>query len=193
VAGALLLVVAVVALLVTVLAQLNPWRLVGLSQDFGDPFVDAFAAMACLLVGFWLAAPVRNSATQRVRARMRALLLVLTGLSGLLVPLSLQQAWFRYEPQVVARDPHSDRVLAQIGVHQGIELHIFAGTGFLARDLGNFGSPCGLSVVASFGDPGRIVIATVYGDYTLAYDQASGEPIDHVPASCTVSAPARSR
>ncbi len=184
--GALLLTIALVALAVTVLAQVNPWRLVGLTEYVGDPFLGAFVTLACLLVGSWLALPVRNEAVQRGRARLRLVLLVLTGLSGLLVPLSAQQGWFQYDPLVIARDPHSTRVLAQVGVHGGVELHIYAGTGFFARDLGNFGSPCGLSVVATFGGPGTVLVQTVYGDYRLAYDETSGAPIDHVPSSCTV-------
>jgi hypothetical protein len=175
----------VAAAAVAVLGTWNPWDLVVLRQNAGDPVLDLFVLLLLALIASWLASPITSEAAQRWRLLLRAWLIGLTVFVGLasLVTWGLQA--FRYDPQVLARSPDGQRSVALIEVLRDRQLHAYAGSGLATRDMGNLGSPCGLTITARFTGPDQVRVETDYGTFDLSLDPATGRPVKGMGPTCS--------
>lgn len=186
-AGLVLAVLALLLLIMGVLGAFDLGHLVVLRRYFGNPFTTAFLVLLCATAALWLALPVRSEADDRGRARARVWLIVVT-VVALLVGLFVHGRWYVYDPQVLAHAPSGDLVVAKVRVAPADEsgafhVHLFRGTGLLARDLGDFGAPCG-DFQARFEASDRILVTSVYGDFHLRFDPATGAPLDTIGPRC---------
>ncbi len=186
--GALLCaLIAAVVLVLGVLGVADFGRLVVLRTFFSDPFSALFLVLILTLAAVWLGMPVRSEADDRGRARTRIVLIVFTVLS-LLATLFVRGHWFVYDPEIVAHAPAGDRVVAKVRQaasddSRAYHVHLFSGTGLGAKDLGDFGAPCG-DFKASFAAADELLVTSVYGDFHLHFDPATGAPRDHIGISC---------
>ena len=185
--GGLALLIAVALLVATVAAVADIGHLVTLRTRFSNPFLNAFVILLLAVAGSWLLLPVHSEADNRGRSRLRVVLIVFTVLS-LLVALFVRGHWFVYDPEVVAHAPSGPRVVAKVrvadpGTSRAYHVHLFSGTGLTARDLGDFGAPCG-DFTATFEGPDQILVKSVYGDFHLRFDPDTGAPLDHIGLSC---------
>jgi hypothetical protein len=64
-------------------------------------------------------------------------------------------------------------------------VHIFSGSGLDARDLGDFGTPCGLfDNLRPASSADTILVYTADHHYRLRFDPGTGASIDHIDRSC---------
>jgi hypothetical protein len=129
--------------------------------------------------------PVRNSAVQRVRPLIRFALITLAAVSFVGAGLTHGFAIFTYRPTVVATSPDAMRRVALINVGPYQELHIWAGTGLSAKDVGNLGPPCEFNT-AKFTSDNEVLVSTSFGDYDIHLDPATGAPLNGLTHTCTV-------
>jgi hypothetical protein len=183
--GLLAVVLAPLALALTVLGTWNPWSSVLLRDRAGDPVVGAFVVLFLLLLAHWLGKPVKSEADQHGRLVLRMWLIAVTVFAGLCALTSWGLEIFRYQPSVVATSSDGQRSVALVQVFQATQLHSFSGTGIGQRDRGSFGEPCGGRLVVRFVTSSDIQIVTDYGTFQLITDPATGAPVKGLPRTCS--------
>jgi succinate dehydrogenase hydrophobic anchor subunit len=181
----LALVLAVLALALTVLGTWNPWSSVVLRERAGDPVVDAFVVLLLLLIAYWVGLRVVSEADQHGRLMRRMGLIALTVFVGICALTTWGLQVFRYQPTVVATSPDGQRSVALVGVFQATQLHSFVGSGLHRRDEGSFGEPCGGRLIVRFVAADDIQVETDYGTFHLRTDPATGAPLKGLPRTCS--------
>lgn len=181
-AGVLLFVLSVAALVLFVLGLWNPWRYVVLLRYFGSPALGVLvvAGLACL--ASWLAFPVRDESAQRGRSRFR-LVTALGAAVGLLC-WGVTGTLFTPKITVVGHSPEGDRTIAVVERgEENRQMHVWAGAGFFARDVGSIGKACG-DVTIQFISRDRVAVGTSYGDWQIDLDPATGAPLQVLGPRC---------
>jgi len=180
------LVAAVLAGATAVLFTLGAWNpsdLVVLWRYAGDPFRGAVLFFVLALAASWLLAPVRSEAAQAGRARWRIVFGI--GLALSLLALGLFGPLFTVDYRELARSPDGARTIAIYDPGTDLQhLHVWAGTGLGARDMGDLGKPCGATTV-SFRSRDLVHVSTSYGEFDLRLDPATGRPLDRLGPTCT--------
>jgi hypothetical protein len=182
VAGVLLVVAAVLAVVVFAAGAFNPWRIVALQRYFGNPPAGLVVVAALTLLGSWLLAPLRNEAAQSGRGRVRVVAVVALVL-GLLL-WGLLGRLFSLQSTVLARNAPADRAVAVFERGSDRHLHVLAGHGLTERDMGNLGIACG-EVTARFLGHDEVEVATSYGTWQFRLDPATGRPLDVLGERCS--------
>jgi hypothetical protein len=175
VAGSLVALAAVTALVLFALGFWNPWRLVVLRQHFANLWVGLAVAGVLSYVALWLLLPVRSEARQprRITARVTVVVLGVTGLLG----WGLFGQHFTYETTAMATSADGERTVVHV-THGGLrerELHVWQGTGLATREVGSLGQPCG-GVRVEFADRDVIRINQGFGDWQFHLEPATGQP-----------------
>jgi len=182
IAGAVVASLAAAALVVFVLGAWNPWDLVVLLRYFGNPLAGAVWVFGLSLAGVWLLTPVLNEATQGRRLWARFLLGASLLLS--LAVWGVAGSAFGGDYQVIAQSPDGSRRLVVRTAGEDHELRIWSGTGLAARDRGHLGLACG-NVVGAFTGNDRVHVASVYGEFDLRLDPATGKPENTMGPTCS--------
>jgi hypothetical protein len=182
VAGAVLIALAVLTLLLYVLGTWNPGDHVVLARYFGNPLVGAVVFFALAFVALWLLAPVRNEAAQGRRLALRVtcgILLVAAVIAWLLFgPI------FAAEYATAATSPSGQRTIAMVDPGTDDQrLRVWVGRGLGARDVGGLGRPCGMTTV-SFRGEDTVHVSTSYGEFDLRLDPATGRPLQTLGPTC---------
>jgi hypothetical protein len=172
-----------VMLVLAVFSVWNPLDLVVLWRYLGNPFRDAVLFFTLAVAASWLLRPVENEAVQRGRARWRIGLAV--GLVVSLIAWGLFHQFFVAEHRVVATSPDGTRraVLYDPGTDLQ-RLHVWVGSGLLARDFGDLGKPCGISTITFRGDD-VLHVATSYGEWDITLDADTGRPEARLGPTCS--------
>jgi hypothetical protein len=175
VAGSVVALAAVTALVLFVLGFANPWRLVVLRQHFANPWMGLTVVGALSYLTLWLLLPVRSEARQprRLVARVTVIVVGAVGLLG----WGLFGQHFTYETNVMATSADGERTVVFV-THGGLrerELHVWAGTGLATREVGSLGRPCG-GVRAEFADRDVIIINQGFGDWQFHLQPQTGQP-----------------
>jgi len=182
-AGVIVAVLAVVLAVLFVLGAWNPWRLVALQGNFGNPWFGLFVTAAMVYLALWLLAPVRNEAVQR-RGIAARVVTVVVGVIGLL-GWGMFGILFTAQTTELARSADGSRTLVVVARdtdnHQ--ELRVWAGSGWATREVGVLGRACG-SVTAQFAGTDAVELDTAYGSWRLALDPATGQPREVLGPRC---------
>src|SRR5262249_42926414 len=137
-----LAVVTIVVTMVYVAGIWNPWRLVILTEYFGNPTAGVVWVLAGTLASVWLLHPVVGEAAQHGRLMLRfglgAMLAVSLGCYGL-----LGAQFGGGEHSVLASSPDGQRKLILISRFDDRTLRIWSGSGLGLRDAGYLGIACG--------------------------------------------------
>ena len=181
-------VLAGVVLLLSVAGAGHVGHYVEAMKWFGNPVRDLLVIFALALVAVWVGLKVHSEVAHPGRVRARIVLIVLT-IAALLATVFISNQFFRFDARTVARQPGGPLRLADVtvGSHDGdakTELHMITGTGLGARDVGNFGTPCGMYQV-TFSGPGQITVVTSYDTIDLRFDPATGAPLKHLGTLCS--------
>lgn len=172
--GILLLGAAAAALVLFALGLVNPWRLVWLSRYFGNPPVGLAVVTGLAFFGSWLAFPVQNEAVHNRRIMFRIGTGIGTAIAGLL-------AWGFgpvFDPTItpMARSADGDRSVVLVErADRSRELHVWAGSGLLTRDVGVIGRACG-EVEIEFLSRDRFALTSSYGGWEIDLDPDTGSP-----------------
>lgn len=172
----------IAVLLLFALGAWNPWHLVVLSRYFGNPLLGVVVGSGLALAAVWLLTPVVSEAAQgrRLWARflLGAVLLVSLGAWGLF------GSHFSGDYRVVAESADGSRRLVMHTRIDDRELRIWSGTGLTARDRGLLGLACG-EVIGTFSGNDRIHVSSVYGEFDLTLDPATGAPTRTIGPTCS--------
>jgi hypothetical protein len=180
---------AVVALITVALAALfvagvvNPWRLVVLERQFGNPLFGIFVVAVGAYAALWLLTPVRNEAVQRARGqvRMAVAVVALLGLFG----WALFGRMFAADYEELTRSDDGTRAVALVTQLTDERQHarVWEGTGLLTRDAGEIGRACG-SVTARFISDDAVEIQAGYGPWRTDLDPETGAPLQVLGPQC---------
>jgi hypothetical protein len=182
--GWLVLVVAVLALAGVVAGLWNPGRYVVLERYFSDTLLGAVVVLVLFVLWSWLLLPVRAEAQQNSRIVLRSVLIVPLVLS--LIAFGLFHPRLVHTYRVVTQSPSGQLTVALRTSDGGEEreLRVWRGHGLTARDTGSLGRPCG-PFTATFRGEGSVHVSTVYGDFDLAIDPATGRPVTSIGPTCS--------
>ena len=190
--GLVLRVIGVIALVVAGLTAVlyglgtwNPWQLVFLEYRFGNPALGLLVTALALLVGSWLAVPIRSETRPRGRLAFRITAFVLTLLG--LFAYGLFGEHFKFDTRELAVSEDGQLRLAMVSdrdVPPGRQLKVWAGSGLGLREVGDLGKPCG-SVQARFIGNDQVELDTAYGTWVIELDPATGEPQQILGARCS--------
>jgi hypothetical protein len=184
VAGYLAVVLAVLTAAGFTVGTWNPWDYVRLQAYLGNPLLGAVIFFALVLLAVWLL-PVRAEALDNRRIGLRWGLIAPLALAGVAYLLAGRN--FANTTRVMAHSPSGHRTLAMVtgSGSPDAQLHVWAGDGWTARDLGDLGRPCGINVVVRFTDENSVHVSTLYGEFDLHLDPATGRPRDALSRDCT--------
>lgn len=172
--GDIAVVITALLLVLYVLGWWNPWNLVVLTHQFGNPMAGLFLVPVVAFIAFTLRWPVQNEARQRGRiaARVVAVALALAGLLG----WGILGQFFQYETSELAVSPDGSRKVVEVtnAWDNRRNMRVWDGRGLTARETGVLGLRCGGTVVFVTDD--LIQHSTGYGDWQLALDPDTGEP-----------------
>lgn len=182
--GWAVLVAALVAGVLFVLGAVNPWRLVVLEYQFGNPMLGLLVVPSALLLGWWLALPVTNEARQahRLAVRMALLAVSLIGLIG----WGLFGAHFSFHPEPAGRSPDGELTVVLVRDRDyppNQYVRIWRGSGLTAREVGDLGRGCG-RVRVRFHSPDQLRVRTAYGEWLLELDPETGQPRQVLAPRC---------
>lgn len=171
----------VVAVITGVLAALfiagavNPWHLVVLERQFGNPLFGVVVVVAGFSVAHWLLFPVHNAAVQRARGQIRTVAAVVALLA--LFGWALFGQLFTASFEELARSDDGSRAVALVtaATDERQQARVWVGTGLLTRDAGEIGRACG-SVTATFVDIDLVEIEAGYGPWRIDLDPETAEP-----------------
>jgi hypothetical protein len=181
--GWLLVVLAVLAIVAYTLGTWNPWRLVILEKDLSNPALGAVIFFALAFIASWVLAPVTNSAAQAGRLWLRFGLAI--ALIAALVALGVLSPLFSHQYTEASRSPRGTRAIAFVNKDRDDQqLRVWIGRGLRQRDVGALGHPCGDASVQFRGED-VVHVSTVYGDFDLRLDPASGKPLDVLGPTCS--------
>lgn len=156
-----------------------------LRTHFGDPALGALAFLALSIPLLMLLSPVQNEVTQYKRTRVRTIQVVATFLALIVWGFVQGLPYFDYSPQVIGHSPDGTRSAALLPDGSSKDLHILAGKGLSAKDVGNAGLTCGEDVIVTFAsDNSSVKVQTDFGTYTINLDKATGRPLDKLPSHC---------
>lgn len=156
-----------------------------LRTHFGDPALGVFAFLALSIPLLMLVTPVQNEVTQYWRSRVRTIQVIVAFLALIVWGFVQGLPYFDYSPQIVAHSPDGTRSAALVAAGSSKDLHILAGKGLSAKDVGDAGLTCGDDVIVTFAaDNSSVKVETEFGTYTIHLDKATGRPLDQLPAQC---------
>jgi hypothetical protein len=160
----------------------NPWRLVILADYFGNPTAGIVWVLASTLVSVWVLGPVVSEAAQHRRVMVRfglgAMLALSIGCFGL-----FGAQFGDGEHRVVATSPDGQRKLVLVSRFDDRTLRIWSGTGLGVRDAGYLGLACG-AVTGRFDGRDKVHVSSLYGEFDLRLEPATGRPIDTIGPTC---------
>lgn len=183
--GWLLTVVALLIIAAFTVGVWNPGRYVVLQKYFGDPFTGAVLATVLLVVASWLLLPVRAEADQGRRVILRWTLIIAVVAS--IIGYAYAHPLFVYDMREVATSPDDRLTIALVtpkGDQDLRQLRVWQGSGLTRRDLGGLGRPCGPLVKVTFTDNRSVHVSSVYGDFDLHLDPATGRPLNSIGPTC---------
>jgi len=123
--------------------------------------------------------------TQYWRTRIRTIQVIVTFLALIVWGFVQGLPYFDYSPKIIAHSPDGTRSAALLDAGSSKDLHILAGKGLSAKDVGNAGLTCGEDVIVTFAaDNSSIKVQTDFGTYTINLDKATGRPLDQLPSQC---------
>lgn len=178
------LIAALVTAVLFGLGLVNPWRLVVLEYQFGNPMLGLLVVPPMALVGMWLALPVVNEATQAYRLGLRLLLMVLS-LVGV-IGWGVFGAHFSFEPRVAAQSPNGKFTVVLVkdrDIPPNQYVRIWHGSGLTAREVADLGRGCG-TVKVRFRSAHQLEVSTAYGDWVVQLDPDTGEPRQRLGQRC---------
>jgi succinate dehydrogenase hydrophobic anchor subunit len=186
--GIVALVFAVLAVAFAVLSFYgvwNPRHYVTLLMYFNNPVGDGTVLLILLLVAYWCALPIRNSAIDRRRSIVRSTAIIVIIISIFVLTFTYAIGIWRYRPSILGT-PRDGRSLAVVSVFRGTEIHVLIGTGLARRDVGNLGSACGLpsDMDAEWINANEVKITTAYNTYDVLLNPKTGVPLQHFGATC---------
>lgn len=161
----------------------NPWRLVVLDRQFGNPFFGAFVVATGAYVALLLLAPVRNEAVQRGRGQLR-MSVAAVGLLALF-GWGLFGRLFSADYEELARSDDGSRAVALVtpATDERQRARVWTGSGLLMRDAGEIGRACG-SVTATFISIDQVEIEAGYGPWRIDLDPETGAPLQVLGTAC---------
>jgi succinate dehydrogenase hydrophobic anchor subunit len=177
---AVVLMVAVIAAFVLGAGSDN----VFLHQYFGNPALGAFLALALSIIVFMMLAPVQSEASQYRRSRFRTVQVIVTFLALIVYGFTFGLGVFDYKPTVVQHSADGTRSAATFRVGPSKHLHVLAGKGLSARDVGDVGLVCGENVDVKFDTDSLMTVETDFGTYKINLDPATGRPLNQFPSTC---------
>jgi hypothetical protein len=183
--GTVLLVAAAVAAVLFTLGAWNPWQLVFLKYRFGNPALGLLLVALAVLVGSWLALPVRSETRPHGRIAVRVIAFVLSVIA--LFGFGLFGEHFRFDVEEVASSGDGQRRVALVSDRDTPperRLKIWDGSGLAAREVGDIGDPCGVPRVR-FITNDQIELDTSYGSWVIDLDPATGEPRQMLAPRCS--------
>lgn len=183
VAGIAVAVLTVALAVLFVAGVANPWRLVVLERQFGNPLFGAFVVVAGVYIALLLLAPVRNEAVQRGRGQVR-MAVVVVGLLALF-GWALFGRLFAAEYVEVARSGDGSRAVVVVTPATDERQHarVWEGSGLSARDAGEIGRVCG-AVTATFVSNDLVEIEAGYGPWRIELDPGTGAPQQTLGPRC---------
>jgi hypothetical protein len=183
--GVVALLAAVLALVLWGLGLVNPWGFTVLTYTFGQPGVGLLIAAVLVFVAVRLLAPVRSEAAHQSRARVQ-IAAVIAAAVGLICWGCGSSVLNPGATTVLARSADGDRAVVLVEYSQdNRELHVWAGSGLGERDVGVLGLACGQGIEARFLDPGEVEVETVYGNFRVRLDPATGAPLESMGDTCS--------
>ena len=184
--GVVLLLIGVLVLATYIWTSLSGEK-VFLKSHFGALPSGVFVLLVFVLLGYIAAFPVKTSAAQRRRSRVRTTIIVVMCVSGIVAVFFHALGVFKYQPMIVATSPSGARQAALIDGYDGLTVRIFVGTGLSKREVGNVGKVCGLIATEkiTFGSDDSLNVSTPYNDYVIPLDPSTGAPLKHFGPTCT--------
>jgi hypothetical protein len=183
IAGIVLLAWVVLVAVAFVAGLWNPWRLVVLSEYFGNWPLGLLVVAFLAFLTSWVLLPVRHEAVQglRIGLRFATAIALFAGVACFGVFGNSVGGTHR----VLAQSPDGQRAIALFERSlDERELRVWAGSGLATREVGVLGRACG-TVEARFTSRNEVDIATAYGDFHVRLDPATGAPLDGLGSSCT--------
>jgi hypothetical protein len=144
----------------------------GLAVLFGGCFVAAIVVF-----------PIRNSAVERTKPFIRIILFFVTLIAVVLAAIAHGFDIFTFTPRIVATSASGKLHAAMVSNGKWEELHIFSGSGFSQKDLGNLGAPCNFDKVTFASDTSLIVDSTDQ-TVTIPLDPTTGAPRQVLQRTC---------
>jgi hypothetical protein len=154
-----------------------------LHGHYGNFMTGLGVLFACCFVGSIVVFPIRNSAVERTKPFVRMGLCALMVIAFVLAAIAHGFNIFTFTPRLIATSPNGKLDAAMVSNGQWEDLHIFTGSGFSQKDLGDVGAPCNFDKVTFASDTSMIVES---GDetVTIPLDPTTGAPLRVLQRTC---------
>ena len=120
---------------------------------------------------------------QRVRPLIRTGLFVLMLLSFILAAFTHGFNLVTYVPRIVAASPDGRLHAALVSNGRWDEIHIFTGSGFGERDIGDIGAPCNLDSIV-FASDTSLTVTSSDDEVAIPLDPRTGAPLAFLRRTC---------